>query len=77
MSVCSANLNDRSRIPTITREALAQMYGCSHGDLGRLLRERLCPLPVRVEGAILWFSDEVEQTKEKVLRILARRATRH
>ena len=44
---------------TVTRDQLAQTFGATHMELGRLLRERLVPLPVRIEGAILWFADEV------------------
>lgn len=45
--------------PTVTRDQLATAFQCSHAELGRLLRERFAPMPVRIEGAILWFADEV------------------
>lgn len=51
-------MNDRP-VPTVTRDQLATTFSCSHAELGRLLRERLVPMPVRIEGAILWFADEV------------------
>ncbi len=44
---------------TVTRDQLAQTFGATHAELGRLLRERLVPPPVRIEGAIMWFADEV------------------
>ncbi len=57
----------------LTREQVAQAFQCTHGELGRLLRERFSPLPVRVEGAILWFADEVEEAAPDVRVLLERR----
>lgn len=55
-----------------TRENLAYILKCSHGELGRLLRARLAPLPIRVDGQILWFCDEVLNSHSTVERTLAR-----
>ena len=41
------------------RSAERLVNEAGEGELGRLLRERLVPMPVRIEGAILWFADEV------------------
>lgn len=56
-----------------TREQLTAIYGCSHADLGRLLRDRLAPMPIRIEGAIYWFEDEVAESRPGVTRVLERR----
>ena len=58
-------------LSTLTREQVIEIYACSHGDLGKLLREKRCPLPVRINGEIFWYKDEVENTKPKVMSILA------
>lgn len=55
-----------------TRENLTQLYRCSHGELGRLLSRRMAPLPVRIDGAILWFVDEALNGLAQVLRTLER-----
>ncbi len=59
-----------SILQTLTRDQVVAIYGCSHGDLGRLLRENRAPLPVRVDGAIFWYLDEVEKAKDRVKKIL-------
>ena len=53
--------------PSLTRDQLASLFECSHAELGRLLRERNAPLPVRIEGAILWFEDEAREPKTLTL----------
>jgi len=55
-----------------TRENLTQLYRCSHGELGRMLSRRMAPLPVRINGAILWFVDEVLGKQAEVIRTLER-----
>lgn len=55
-----------------TRENLVYMYRCSHGELGRLLRAKLAPLPVRIDGQILWYCDEVLGAQANVIRTLER-----
>lgn len=55
-----------------TRENLTQLYRCSHGELGRLLSRRMAPLPIRLDGAILWFVDETLQAQAQVIRTLER-----
>jgi len=62
-------------VPTMTRDQLATLYQCTHAELGRLLRERAAPLPVRLEGAILWYEDEVKDAARaaKIAALLARR----
>lgn len=63
-------------LPTLTREQVIEIYHCSHGDLGKLLREKRVPLPVRINGEIMWYRDEVEATKAKVVSILAFRKSK-
>lgn len=55
-----------------TRENLTQLYRCSHGELGRLLSRKMAPLPVRIDGAILWFCDEALNHQAQVIRTLER-----
>ena len=55
-----------------TREQLTILYHCSHGELGRLLARKLAPLPIRVDGVILWFVDEATAMAAQVTRTLER-----
>lgn len=59
-------------IPTLQRDAVVRALGVSHFELGRLLRERIAPLPVSLNGAVLWHSDEVSaavgKCQDKVTR---------
>ena len=55
-----------------TRENLTALFQCSHGELGRLLARKMAPLPVRIDGQILWHIDEVKSAQADVLRTLAR-----
>ncbi len=55
-----------------TRENLTALFKCSHGELGRLLARRMAPLPVRIDGQILWYIDEVQNATATVQRTLAR-----
>ena len=55
-----------------SREHLTILYHCSHGELGRLLARNMMPLPIRVEGAILWYADEAMNALSPVLRTLER-----
>lgn len=55
-----------------TRENLVYLYKCSHGELGRLLRAKLAPLPIRIDGGIFWFCDEVLKTQATVARTVNR-----
>lgn len=57
----------------LTREQVAARFECSFTELGRLLRERFSPLPVKVNGQILWHADEVAQAEPDVKKLLARR----
>lgn len=60
-------------VSCFTREQLTQLYQCSHAELGRLLRDKIAPLPVRVDGAIYWFADEVSAVLSKVAKAIERR----
>lgn len=63
--------------PTMyTRENLTALFKCSHGELGRLLSRRMAPLPVRIDDAILWHIDEVQNAQAQVMRTLERWKTR-
>ena len=59
-----------------TRENLTVLFKCSHGELGRLLSREMAPLPVRIDGHILWHVDEVQNASAQVLRTLERWKTR-
>ena len=58
--------------PVYTREHLTILYHCSHGELGRLLSHNMAPLPIRIDGAILWYVDEALTAMAQVLRTLER-----
>jgi hypothetical protein len=55
-----------------TREQLTQIYRCSHGEIGRLLTRRMAPLPIRIDGAICWYVDEILGAQAQVIRTLER-----
>jgi hypothetical protein len=55
-----------------TRENLTVLFKCSHGELGRLLARKMAPLPVRIDGHILWYIDEVQNATATVQRTLER-----
>lgn len=55
-----------------TRENLTALFKCSHGELGRLLSRKMAPLPVRIDGQILWYIDEVQNATATVQRTLER-----
>jgi len=55
-----------------TRENLTVLFKCSHGELGRLLSRKMAPLPVRIDGQILWHIDEVQNATATVQRTLER-----
>lgn len=59
--------------PAVTREELVKIYDVSQGYLGYLLREKKIPLPVRINGEILWYVDEVTSSLPKIQTFLARR----
>jgi hypothetical protein len=59
-----------------TRENLTVLFKCSHGALGRLLARKMAPLPVRIDGAILWYVDEVQNAQATVMRTLERWGSR-
>lgn len=62
--------------PTISRDELTNIYKVSQGYLGYLLREKKIPLPVRINGEILWYKDEIDRSLPKIQPFLARRAQR-
>lgn len=55
-----------------TRENLTQLFRCGHGELGRLLARKMAPLPVRIDGQILWYVDEALSAQAQVIRTLER-----
>lgn len=63
-------------VATITREQLVTLYDVSQGYLGYLLREKKIPLPVRINGEILWYKDEIDASLPKIQSFLARRIQR-
>lgn len=58
---------------TIKREDLVKIYDVSQGYLGYLLREKRIPLPIRINGEILWYADEVHASLPKIKSFLERR----
>jgi hypothetical protein len=60
------------KLAMFTREHLTILYKCSHGELGRLLSRRMAPLPIRVDGTILWHVDECLNSMANVVRTLER-----
>lgn len=55
-----------------TRENLTQLFRCSHGELGRMLSRKMAPLPIRIDGQILWFVDEALGAQASVQRTIER-----
>jgi hypothetical protein len=55
-----------------TREQVVYILKCSHGELGRLLRAKMAPLPIRVEGQILFYVDETLAAQAATERTLQR-----
>ena len=55
-----------------TREQLTTIYRCTHGELGRLLSRKMAPLPIRVDGQILWYTDETLAAQAQVVRTIER-----
>ncbi len=68
----------RVQLPTggsadcFTREQMTILYRCTHGELGRLLCRLQAPLPVRIDGTILWYVDEAVNAASQVARTLER-----
>ena len=62
--------------PELTRSQTAAALSCTHAELGRLLREKRAPLPVRVAGVALWFRDEVERFAKAHPRAVSRKTPR-
>lgn len=63
---CGGSMN------VFTREQMTQLYHCTHGELGRLLCRKQAPMPVRIEGTILWYTDEALAMHAQVARTLER-----
>lgn len=59
--------------PSLDQHQVTLRFGCSHTELTRLLREKRAPLPVRLDGAIRWYEDEVMAAVSAVKNIVARR----
>lgn len=55
-----------------TREQMTVLYRCSHGELGRMLSRHMVPLPIRVDGQILWHVDEALNAHAFALRTIER-----
>jgi hypothetical protein len=68
----SINLPCGGSATVLTREQMTKLYGCSHGELGRLLCRKQAPLPVRIEGTILFYTDEALNMHAQVSRTLDR-----
>lgn len=60
------------KMAMFTREHLTILYKCSHGELGRLLSRKMAPLPIRIDGTILWHVDECLSSMAQVVRTLER-----
>lgn len=59
-----------------TRDNLTRVYACDHAELGRLLRDKIAPLPIRVDGNVFWFADEIANSIPDVQRVLDRQRRR-
>jgi predicted DNA-binding transcriptional regulator AlpA len=59
--------------PSLDQHQVTLALGCSHAELLRLVREKRAPLPVRIEGAVRWYADEVKTAAPAVQTILSRR----
>ena len=55
-----------------TRDQLVRLFDCTHGELGRMLVRKLAPLPVRIDGYIVWFADEALAAQDTVSATLKR-----
>lgn len=55
-----------------TREHVTIVLKCSHGELGRLLARGMFALPIRVDGLIAWYVDEVMAALPQAQRTLER-----
>jgi hypothetical protein len=55
-----------------TREHVTILYKCGHTELGRLLKNHMAPMPIRVDGLICWYQDEVMNAVPQVMRTLER-----
>lgn len=62
--------NIAGSVLNLRRDDLAKIYGVSQGYLGYLLREKKIPLPVRINGEILWYSDEVQASLPRIKKLL-------
>jgi predicted DNA-binding transcriptional regulator AlpA len=60
-------------IPSLDQHQVTLKLKCSHAELIRLMREKRAPLPVRLEGAIRWYEDEVTAATPAIQTILLRR----
>jgi hypothetical protein len=59
-----------------TRDNLTRIFACDHAELGRLLRDKVAPLPVRIDGNVLWYADEVSDAVRDVQTVLDRNRRR-
>lgn len=58
--------------PFYVRDQLVKLFGCSHGELGRLMCRKMLPMPIRHEEVILWHVDEVQSAYARVAETLSR-----
>jgi hypothetical protein len=59
----------------LTREHVQKFFAASYQELSSLLRQRQCPQPVKPhagEPDILWWADEIEDSRSDVAQTLER-----
>ena len=45
---------------------VTSMLQCGSFEFNRLLRERIAPMPVRVDGVTFWYLDEITHARAKI-----------
>lgn len=55
---------------TIQWAGVTGLLQCGSFELNRLLREKIAPLPVRVDGVTFWYADELAKAHPKIQKTL-------
>ena len=57
-------------IPTLQWAGVTGLLQCGSFELNRLLREKIAPLPVRVDGSTFWYRDELDASRGSIDKAL-------
>jgi hypothetical protein len=57
-------------VNTLQWAGATALLQCGSFEFNRLLRERIAPLPVRVDGVTFWYRDELEAAAPKIEKAL-------